>query len=322
MSSRDAYIKHAYLVEGQTMQSIGQSLGLTRERIRQLLASYGVARRPSWSYRRPPDVSRELLSQRLLAERLPVAAVARECGCSAAQVRVWAHHYGLALWRHDPLIDVLLDAAFLKAAYVEQRRSVRRIAGELGLDPRHVSRRLRELGVAVRPRSTQMERALRLAVDSLEKQRPFDRRSIRMVAIQTGWHPAAVEGALVATGLLPRCSPALVERLKVAEVRVALLVHRQSLAALARKWQVRPDVARRAIAERCLLGGQIALPIAINPEFVRTRHRAGASPQVIAEECGTSRPVIYQVLRQLGLRTQGRAAANARGRVDDSLVRA
>lgn len=200
------YLRRAYLEEGRTLESIGQEVGLTRERVRQLRNRFGIPKRVEVAEDPGERVSEALLRQLYVVQGLTLPEIATRTGIRRDQVAELAARYELArprvYERHG------LTKELLHELYVEQRKSALTIADELGVPVQAVWTALKKHDIPVRSRADAVGRGLNaiLTPDYLQS-RLNEGAGPDLIAADHGTTVTTVRKYMAAAGLAPQDVP-------------------------------------------------------------------------------------------------------------------
>lgn len=139
---------------GLSTRQIADQVGVGRSRIRAALARHdlttGFAARPS----RPTGLDdREWLIDVYVSQQTSLARIAETLGCSPTTVHAALVDHGIDIRTSDDFshVEALRDPRWLKNRYVDQQRTIREIANELGCSHVTVDRAIRAQGINARP---------------------------------------------------------------------------------------------------------------------------------------------------------------------------
>jgi len=156
-----------YIEKGLTAQEIAQRFGLTEDQVRYLLQKHGIRKGMQrralewWARRhkgRVPYRDPTWLERRYVLEGKSIEEIAEEAGVTKMTVYLWLKRYGLLRAREErrKLVaqkltgrePVWQDPAWLRKRYVDQRKSVREIAAEAGVEEDTIRRWLKRHNIS------------------------------------------------------------------------------------------------------------------------------------------------------------------------------
>ena len=144
-------------LSGETLQSIGDKFGITRERVRQVLRKAGV---PSLGIRKKPPKDGTLVKAAAIAADygagLPASEIAKKYGMRPGSIYKFLRIAGVSPKRLPTCAQPISEKHV--RAY-EAGTSARQIAAELGLSDTVVRKKLGQQGVKLRSRADSMRMA-------------------------------------------------------------------------------------------------------------------------------------------------------------------
>jgi predicted DNA-binding protein YlxM (UPF0122 family) len=156
-----SFLKREYLENLRTLESIGEEVGLTRERVRQIMKAYGLPTNVDRSAGGPDPgevVPEAMLRQLYVVQGRSLAEIAESTGLRREQVAELASRYELArprvYERHG------LTKELIEELYVNQRMSVNAIADTLNVPRQAVSAAMEQHQIPTRSRASAMSRGL------------------------------------------------------------------------------------------------------------------------------------------------------------------
>ena len=197
-----SYLRSAYLEEGRTLDSIGEEVGLTRERVRQLRDNYGIPKRVDVAEDPSEMVSEAVLRQLYVVQGLTLQEIAERTGIRRDQVAELAARYELARPRVYERHGLTED--LLRELYVDQRKSAKTISGELGVPVQAVWTAIKKHGIPVRSRAEAVGRGLStvLTPEYLQS-RLSEGAGPDQIAVDHGTTVTTVRKYMAAAGLAP-----------------------------------------------------------------------------------------------------------------------
>ena len=146
-----------YLEENKTLREIGKELGVTHERVRQLLKRLRIKRKNRGRLSKTDVVNFEEVLKLYEHRKLPLAEIGRRCGVSAYTIAKVLKNNGVKLRRRGWIVvrrrKFFLndeDKEVLRKMYLERKMSTQKIARRFGVSPITVYRKLKEMGVPTR----------------------------------------------------------------------------------------------------------------------------------------------------------------------------
>ncbi|WP_421121686.1 sigma factor-like helix-turn-helix DNA-binding protein [Aquihabitans daechungensis] len=151
-----SFLEQAWVEDRRTLQDIGDEMGLTRERVRQLVERYLLTRGPG------PDPAEQLpepmLRHMYEVQNLGPQEIAKRTGVPVRAVVELIDRWGLARLRVHERLG--LTKPLLEEMYITRRMSVLAIAAELDVPRQAVSAALSYHGIPLRSRREAISRGL------------------------------------------------------------------------------------------------------------------------------------------------------------------
>lgn len=201
-----SYLDREFLQNKRSLKSIGEDVGLSHERVRQLLLKYGMPTRVQRAEDPADRVSEPFLQHLYVVQGLSLSEIAGRLDLRTEQVADLAARYELArprvYERHGLTADLMNDL------YLEQRKSVDAIAEELNVPRQAVDTALVKHGIAKRSRREALSRGLNetLSPEYL-RERIQQGASAAQIAEDHGTTITTVRSYLKSAGLLPDDEP-------------------------------------------------------------------------------------------------------------------
>lgn len=149
VSVRAAELRRLYLSEGLSVEQIAARLGCSRGAVIAAMDRFGIARMRGKRIREDEEAVRAALVELYQNQGLSIAGVARAMGRSHDYVSVRLRRYGIARRPAPPRASA--DPELLRRAWVDERRTLEEIAGELGTSRSQLRAELSRHGIT-RPR--------------------------------------------------------------------------------------------------------------------------------------------------------------------------
>jgi predicted DNA-binding protein YlxM (UPF0122 family) len=151
-----SFFEQAWVQDRRTLQDIGNELGVSRERVRQLIEQYLLTREPE------PDAAERLPEPMLRhlyeVQNLSPQEIAKRTGVSVRAVGELIERWGLARLRVHERLG--LTKPLLEEMYLKRRMSILSIAEELAVPRQAVSAALNYHGIPLRSRHEAISRGL------------------------------------------------------------------------------------------------------------------------------------------------------------------
>ena len=153
----NSFLYRRYVEEGKTLREIGKELGVSAERVRQLMEWCGIRRRRVGSRRIIIDVKK---AKKLYEKGWPLGEIGKLFGVTGPTVRRCLVEVGVKTrgrsWRRKSeegrLFGGEVGKKLLWKMYVEGGMSVRRIADMCGVSPMTVWRAMKRHGIPLKKR--------------------------------------------------------------------------------------------------------------------------------------------------------------------------
>ena len=169
-----SFLEQAWVHDRRTLQDIGDEMGLTRERVRQLTERYLLTRGPGPD---PADKLPEPLLRHLVeVQNLSLQEIAKRTGVSAKDVSDLIDRWGVARLRVHERLG--LTKPLLEEMYLGRRMSVLSIAEDLSVPRQAVSAALSYHGIPLRSRQEAISRGLDQVLTPEYLQRRLDEGAI------------------------------------------------------------------------------------------------------------------------------------------------
>jgi hypothetical protein len=202
-----SWLRRRYIEDGASVRMIAGEVGCNPATVCRAVAAAGLSRDSDGVRRRYPRLKDvEWLRERYVVQGARIVDIAAEVGCGELAVRAALARARLPL-RGVPLrYPQLRDRSWLRLRYVEQRVSVRDMAGEVGCDESAVYEALDAAAIArIRPRGGPPRQFPELNDQPWLRHRYLDQgRTQRELAAEIGCSIRAVRKALAKAQIVPR----------------------------------------------------------------------------------------------------------------------
>jgi transposase len=150
-------LERLYVNEGRSLPEVAAYFGVVPGTVIKRMRALGIDRRKGgWrSVGEREPLTRELLHELRVVQRMSAAQIAEKLGYSRIQVSSALQRHGVgASWRRDGSLAERLGPGELWRLHNDQGLAVREIARRLSTNGEAVAARMRDLGLPIRPANT------------------------------------------------------------------------------------------------------------------------------------------------------------------------
>lgn len=200
------FLEREFLGNKRTLEDIGTEVGVSRERVRQVLEKYGMPNRVDRSLDPATRISRERLTFLYEQRGQSLGAIGSTVDLRADEVAQLVDRWELSRPRVHQRYG--LTKELLEAAYVNERKSVLTIAAEFDVPRQAVSAALKYHGIVMRTRAEAISRGLdQLLTSTYLSERLNAGHPISEIAAEAGTTATTVMRYLSLAGLRPPEEP-------------------------------------------------------------------------------------------------------------------